>query len=172
MTPDPSREGAGDGLSRLPVDRDVTGTVVEIAQIPLPACRRGWRLPSVPSSVPLLRRGLRAFLEDAERSHEELEDLVLATCEAATNAQEHAQRATEAFFDVAVQIVDDVVTIVVTDHGQWRPPTPSPHRGRGLAMMRVLADTTVVPGPHGTTVTLRTHRAVADAAARDDGRAS
>jgi hypothetical protein len=39
-------------------------------------------------------------------------------------------------------------------------------------MMRVLADTTVVPGPHGTTVTLRNHCAAADAAARDDGRAS
>ncbi|HET6393414.1 MAG TPA: ATP-binding protein [Blastococcus sp.] len=172
MTPDRSQEGRGDALPGLRVEGDDTGSVVEIAQIPPSAGHRGWRLPSVPSSVPLLRRGLRAFLEDAGRSQEELEDLVLATCEAATNAEEHAQHATKPFFDVAVQIVDDVVTIVVTDHGQWRPPTPSPYRGRGLAMMHMLADTTLVPGPHGTTVILRTHCAVADAAARDDGRAS
>jgi anti-sigma regulatory factor (Ser/Thr protein kinase) len=137
-----------------------------------PGSHREWRLPSLPSSVTLLRWGLRAFLDDAGRSHEEREDLVLATCEATTNAVEHARHPTEPYVDVATRIVDDMVTIVVTDHGQWRPPTSSLYRGRGLAMMRLLADTSVEHGPHGTTVTLRSLRSVPDALAQDDGQAS
>jgi anti-sigma regulatory factor (Ser/Thr protein kinase) len=137
--------------------------------------RREWRLTSIPSSMALLRCGLRAFLEEAGLSYDEREDLVLAAGEAATNASEHAQHSTEPFFDVATQIADGVVTIVVHDHGQWRAPTSSPHRGRGLAMMRVLADTSVAVGAHGTTVTLRSHRSHrsgAETVAEGEGRAS
>jgi anti-sigma regulatory factor (Ser/Thr protein kinase) len=137
-----------------------------------PGSHRKWRLQSVPSSVAVLRWDLRPFLDDAGRSHEEREDLVLATCEAATNALEHAQHSTEPFFDVAIQIADDVVTIVVRDYGQWRASTSSLYRGRGLAMMRVLADTSVAVGANGTTVTLRSRRCGADALAEGEGRAS
>ena len=133
---------------------------------------REWRLCSVPSSVASMRWGLRAFLDDAGLSGDELEDLILAACEAATNALEHAQHPTEPFFDVAIQIADDKVTIVVQDHGQWRAPTSSPFRGRGLAMMRVLADTTVTPCASCTTVTLRNHRAGTESVVEEAGRAS
>jgi anti-sigma regulatory factor (Ser/Thr protein kinase) len=105
-----------------------------------------------------MRRRLRAFLDDAGLSEDQLEDLVLAACEAATNAVEHARHPTEPFFDVCTEIADDEVTIVVRDHGQWRAPTSSPFRGHGLAMMRVLADTTVAARVDGTTVTIRHHR--------------
>jgi anti-sigma regulatory factor (Ser/Thr protein kinase) len=139
---------------------------------PLAVDHREWHMPSVLSSIPLLRWGMRAFLDDVGRSFDEREDLVLATCEAGTNAVEHAEQPTEPFFDVTCSIVDDLVVIVVMDHGRWRPPTASAFRGRGLAMMRLLADTTVEPGPHGTTVTLRSCRVGADALDREDGRAS
>jgi anti-sigma regulatory factor (Ser/Thr protein kinase) len=190
MTSDFGQGSWWEAPSAHPVEGNAMGGVVEVgfgagrqppahvagpaqgAQIPSPARHHEWRLPSVPSSVAMLRRGLRAFLDDAGRSHEEREDLVLATCEAVTNAVEHAEHPTEPFFDVTSRIVEDGVTIVVTDHGQWRPPTPSAYRGRGLAMMRLLADTTVEPGPDGTTVTLRTHRGVAIDLAQHDGRAS
>ena len=133
---------------------------------------REWRLWSVPSSVASMRWGLRAFLDDAGLSGDEIEDLVLAACEAATNALEHAQHSTEPFFDVAIQIADDVVTIVVRDYGQWRASTSSLYRGRGLAMMRVLADTSVAVSADGTTVTLRSHRSGAETLAEGGGRAS
>jgi anti-sigma regulatory factor (Ser/Thr protein kinase) len=119
-----------------------------------------------------MRWGLRAFLGDAGLSGDELEDLILAACEAASNALEHAQHSTEPFFDVATQVTDDVVTIVVHDHGQWRAQTSSPHRGRGLAMMSVLADTSVAVGDRGTTVTLRSHRIGAQSLAEGEGEAS
>jgi hypothetical protein len=78
---------------------------------------------------------------------------------------DHPQHSTEAFFDVAAEIDGGAVTIVVQDHGRWLEPTPSPGRGRGLVTMRVLADTTVTAGTHGTVVTIRNHRATAVEAA-------
>jgi anti-sigma regulatory factor (Ser/Thr protein kinase) len=95
---------------------------------------------------------------------------VLAACEAATNAVEHAQHPTEPFFDAFIEIDEGVVTIVIRDHGEWQQPTSDPYRGRGLAMMRVLADTTMSTCADSTTVTLRSHRAFIEGVA--EGRAS
>jgi hypothetical protein len=62
---------------------------------------------------------------------------------------------TQPFFEVQAEIGDPRVTIVVCDHGQWRDAPAGTHRGRGLRMMWVLADTTISAGRHGTTVTIR-----------------
>jgi hypothetical protein len=70
----------------------------------------------------------------------------------------HVQHPRKPFFDVSTQIDGGAVTIVVQDHGQWRQPTSDAERGRGLAVMRALADTTVTTRAHGTTVTIRNHR--------------
>jgi anti-sigma regulatory factor (Ser/Thr protein kinase) len=120
--------------------------------------RREWHLHSVESSVPSLRRELSVFLDTVGLSDDELYDVILAVSEAATNAVEHAQHPAEPFFDVSAEVEDGEVTIVVQDHGGWLPPGSSLYRGRGLAMMRVLADTTVEAGTHGTTVTIRKSR--------------
>jgi|SRR4051812_7949245 len=128
-----------------------------------------WHLSSVLSSVPLMRRDLRSFLGDTALSEDEIEDLILAACEAANNAVEHAQNPREPFFDVSTEFDDGAVTIVIQDHGQWRQPTSPSDRGRGLAMMRALADTTVTTRSHGTTVTIRNHR-VGFGALAEEGR--
>jgi anti-sigma regulatory factor (Ser/Thr protein kinase) len=119
--------------------------------------RQEWRLPSTELSVRSMRRGLRAFLDATGLTDDELHDLLLAACEAATNAVEHAQHPTEPFFDVVFEVDEGQVTIIVRDHGQWRHGPTGPHRGRGrgLAMMRVLAGTTIDTHADGTTVTLR-----------------
>ena len=98
-----------------------------------------------------------------------VDDLLLAASEAATNAVEHAQDPTEEFFDVLLEVADREVTITVRDHGRWRDGPATPHRGRGLQMMAALADTTVTPRPHGTTVTLRNIRAPAHAGSQRVG---
>lgn len=144
-----------------------------IARATSPARERcdGWRLRSVESSIPVVRRELRSFLREAGLAADELDDLVLATCEAATNAVEHAQHPREPYFDVSAEIDDGVVVVAVRDYGQWQPPEPNPIRGRGLAMMGVLADTTLDIRPQGTTVTMRTRGAARRAPAGTDGRA-
>lgn len=88
-------------------------------------------------------------------SGDERYDLLLVACEAASNAVEHPREPSQPFVDVLSEIGDADVTIVVRDHGHWRDGAPDLHRGRGLAMMWILAETTVTPGPQGTTVTIR-----------------
>jgi anti-sigma regulatory factor (Ser/Thr protein kinase) len=117
-----------------------------------------WQFSSVLSSVGVMRRELRNFLDDTVLSDDEIEDLVLAASEAANNAIEHAQDPRDLYFDVSSEYDDGAVTIVISDHGRWREPTSPSDRGRGLAMMRALADTTVTARAHGTTVTIRNHR--------------
>jgi anti-sigma regulatory factor (Ser/Thr protein kinase) len=117
--------------------------------------RQRWRLPATGRSVTVLRRGLDAFLREANLSDDERYDLLLVACEAASNAIEHPGNPTEPFIEVLAEIAGPRVTIVVCDSGQWRDAPAGTHRGRGLAMMWLLADTAVAAGPHGSTVTIR-----------------
>jgi anti-sigma regulatory factor (Ser/Thr protein kinase) len=116
---------------------------------------REWRLPSTASSVTVLRRGLHAFLQGTSLSGDQIYDLLLAACEAASNAIEHAQHPSEPFVDVLTEVDDGRVSILVRDFGEWREALAGPYRGRGLGMMRALADMSLVSQPGGTTVTLR-----------------
>jgi anti-sigma regulatory factor (Ser/Thr protein kinase) len=129
----------------------------------------GWHLPATSVSVPSLRRGLRSVLDDTGLPDDALYDLLLAACEAATNAIEHAQEPTEPFIDVRFEVAEGQVTIIVQDHGRWRDGPATPLRGRGLAMMRALADTTVDAHARGTTVTMRSRSADGLAPSQDAG---
>jgi len=117
--------------------------------------RRDWRLPATEGSLPSLRTELRDLLDGSDLSGDERYDFVLAVCEAATNAIEHARDPSEPFIDVLSEISDGRVTVTVRDYGQWSDVPHGPHRGRGLAMMWLLATVTVMTSPHGTTVTIR-----------------
>ena len=118
-----------------------------------------WRFPSLPGSVRWLRRDLHGVLDDTSLSADVVDDLVLAASEAANNAVEHAQRPTQPYFDVCTELDDESVTVVVRDHGTWRAPRLPSVRGRGLAMMNALGETTVRSGARGTTVTIRCRHA-------------
>jgi anti-sigma regulatory factor (Ser/Thr protein kinase) len=118
--------------------------------------RQEWRLPTTASSVRSVRTGLRTFLDGSGMPLDDLDDLMLAACEAATNAIEHAQYSTQPYFDLVFEVHDGLVTIVVRDHGRWRVGPVGSFRGRGLMMMSSLADVTLSTSRQGTTVTLRT----------------
>jgi anti-sigma regulatory factor (Ser/Thr protein kinase) len=133
-----------------------------------PTRRSEWCLPSIESSLPFLRRQLTALLTTSGLSADDSYDLLLAVGEAASNAIEHAQDTPEPFFDVVAEIGPTTVVVTVRDHGQWLAPTVSAFRGRGLQMMRLLADTTVATSDSGTTVTIRALGAVAAAPERTE----
>jgi anti-sigma regulatory factor (Ser/Thr protein kinase) len=82
-------------------------------------------------------------------------DLLLAACEAATNAVEHAQDPTEPVIDVTVEVGLEDVVIAVRDHGHWRERVPSMDRGRGSMLMSAFAEVTATPSAEGTTVVIR-----------------
>jgi Histidine kinase-like ATPase domain/PRC-barrel domain len=117
--------------------------------------RRHWRWHSAPTSVRRMRWELRPLLDMSGLPDDQIEDLVLAAGEAASNAVEHAHLPTLPCFDVVAEVGEQRARIVVQDHGRWRPPTAGGHRGRGLQMIGVLAQATLSVGPQGTTVVLR-----------------
>jgi CheY-like chemotaxis protein/anti-sigma regulatory factor (Ser/Thr protein kinase) len=125
---------------------------------PEPPLAERWRFPATPQAVPALRRALRRLFTAAGLAEDQAYDLLLATCEAATNAVEHAQDPLEPVVDVTAELTGDRVVITVRDFGQWRERVPSMDRGRGSTLMSAFADVTVVPGPEGTTVTIRAPR--------------
>ena len=138
--------------------RSGTGSAGDPTPVGASAARercREWRLPSTPSSVTVLRRELRAYLQGTSLSGEHLYDLLLAACEAASNAIEHAQRPSESFFDVLTEVDHERVSILVRDFGEWLEPIAGSYRGRGMGMMRALTDMSLVSNAGGTTVTLR-----------------
>ncbi|WIX75550.1 ATP-binding protein [Amycolatopsis carbonis] len=85
-------------------------------------------------------------------------DVELATYEALINTASHAYSAGVAgTVELHAHHQDDLIRITVTDHGRWQPPTTDPGqlRGRGLTLIRALADHTILaPTDVGTTVTM------------------
>lgn len=146
------RTGSGNGAAPRALCTD--GSRLAGAPAARDRCR-AWRLPATASSLPVLRRGLHAFLQGTLLSGDQCYDLLLAACEAASNAIEHAQHPSEPFFDVLSEVDDGRVSVLVRDFGVWREGLAGPHRGRGLGMMRALADMSLDSQPGGTTVTLR-----------------
>jgi anti-sigma regulatory factor (Ser/Thr protein kinase) len=126
-----------------------------------------------PPRVGAFRRALRRWLGEALEARQtatganpdlddELadlaDDLVLATSEALENVVDHAfaNAANPGTMTLRAELVEDVVTIVVADDGQWRdPPTGPTSRGRGLTLMESLTEVEVEHGRPGTTVTMR-----------------
>ena len=98
-------------------------------------------------------------------SGEELaEAVLLATGEAVSNAVEHAYPPdAEGVVELTMALgwPDPAdVSVAVVDGGRWRPAPPDAgFRGRGLQMIRALADRAdITTGPHGTSVRMRWHR--------------
>jgi CheY-like chemotaxis protein/two-component sensor histidine kinase len=132
------------------------------AAAPPPHEREGttrWRLPAESASIPLVRHRLRAHLTDADIEEDRAYDLLLAACEAVTNAVEHAVDPIEPFVDVSVAVDEAAVEIAVRDYGQWRERSASLDRGRGSTLMSVVGEVTATPSPEGTTVVIRSRRA-------------
>jgi len=88
-----------------------------------------------------------------------VEDLVLATYEAMANVVEHAYRDRgSGALDLHAHAdrVRGTVTVTVTDYGHWRPPPADRGaRGRGLLLIRSLAEHAEIrPNHQGTTVSM------------------
>jgi anti-sigma regulatory factor (Ser/Thr protein kinase) len=140
-----------------PIDTDLTGpsAAVPLAAMPDPRTRE-WRFPSTAMSVRRMRHELRPFLTGSGLPEAEIDDLVLAACEAATNGIDHAQNPAEPFFDVEAEVDTRRIRIVVRDYGRWTTGRiDHGNRGRGLHMMTALAAVSLTSRPSGTWVTLR-----------------
>jgi anti-sigma regulatory factor (Ser/Thr protein kinase) len=120
---------------------------------------------ATPFAASRLRHDLSAWLRAQHLAVELVEAVVLAGYEALANAAEHAYQrfrsggsAAEHVGTVRLRAWTEPgrIEIRVGDHGSWRTPRRvGERRGRGLVLMRALADeVTVQTGATGTTVTL------------------
>lgn len=104
-----------------------------------------------------LRRDIKAWLTelgvDADRAY----DVVLATYEAIANSVEHAYRSRPQAGTLDIRLLcsppNGRIEITVTDRGDWASHIADPNRGRGVPLMRALADSAAVTSDNdGTTV--------------------
>jgi serine phosphatase RsbU (regulator of sigma subunit)/anti-sigma regulatory factor (Ser/Thr protein kinase) len=109
-------------------------------------------VPAQLTQLAPLRRTIDRWLTEAQASPEEIFELTVAACEAATNAIEHAYGPEQATFELAATVTGRTVEICVTDRGQWRPPRGA-DRGRGLDVIKAFThDASVESTETGTTV--------------------
>ena len=116
------------------------------------------RIPADAERLAETRHALTRWAAGIGMPNEKREELVLATYEAMANSVEHAY-ADLAGAEIelhAARTVDGLVVVTVTDHGSWKPPQGSNGiRGRGIPLMKALADdTTITSVDTGTTVTM------------------
>ena len=113
------------------------------------------QFPADVDSIPLIRRLLGRWLNEAGATRAEAEDLSLAASEACANSIEHAYGPAPGTVEVSAsmsQAGEAVVT--VRDFGSWRAPRGA-NRGRGLMLMQGLTDSIeMTHGDDGTTVQL------------------
>ncbi|MFI9005756.1 SpoIIE family protein phosphatase [Actinosynnema sp. NPDC053489] len=101
-------------------------------------------VPALPAELSVMRRRVAAWATAAGLSADLLDDLQLALGEAAANAVDHAYPPGEpGDFTYDVATTAGGVRVVVRDRGRWRPePEDKGHRGRGLQIIRTIAERT------------------------------
>ncbi|GHF65629.1 PAS domain S-box-containing protein [Amycolatopsis bartoniae] len=111
-----------------------------------------------PENLAPMRGALREWCLGAGLDRHLAQDVLVAVGEAVTNSIEHAYPGRTADVGLTARLSEGRLTVVVTDTGRWRIPPPDNHvlRGRGLDMMRALAQEVVVDtSDTGTIVTLQ-----------------
>ncbi len=103
-----------------------------------------------------LRIDLRTWLTQIAAPRNDIDDFLLASGEAVTNAIEHGHRFAPQDIAIYGRRVGPLVTLRIADQGTWRPEPLDPgNRGQGLAIMRAVMDTvSVEPTSSGTIIEL------------------
>lgn len=138
-------------------------TVVVVARLMPPPLRL--TIEPDPQRLAPLRRAVGGWAALCGMGPDGVSDLQLTVGEAVTNAIEHAyldvpadERPGVDGVDLELALsADGAVTARVADGGRWRPPPADPgYRGRGIALIRELAqDVDIEPSEAGTTVRFR-----------------
>ena len=112
------------------------------------------RFPAEVDSIPLLRRLLTRWLDEAGATRADMDDLALASAEAAANAIEHAYGLAPGVVELHASTSEGGVRVAIRDFGNWRAPRGT-HRGRGLQLMKGLTDDVeLIRTGEGTTIEL------------------
>jgi anti-sigma regulatory factor (Ser/Thr protein kinase) len=112
------------------------------------------RMSADMESIPLIRRMLARWLDEAGATQAQADDLALAVSEACANVIEHAYGPGPGMLEVGASMTGSEAVVEVRDFGRWRRPRGK-NRGRGLKLMEGLTDSVdVIQGEDGTIVQL------------------
>jgi anti-sigma regulatory factor (Ser/Thr protein kinase) len=118
-------------------------------------------LAATPISVTTSRHDLARWLQALALTADQRDEILLAVSEAVTNAIEHGSGCDESKrVSIRASVRGHAVTATVKDTGRWIPvdhvSATRKHRGRGLLLIRELADNVdIVSTIDGTEVTIR-----------------
>ena len=119
-------------------------TVATAQREPAPHLDLSLSLPRESGSVPVVRRLAAQALHAFGVQEDDIDDVQLAITEACANVVEHATDADT--YEVKVELASDRCAITVVDQGRGfdattiTEPAPDAESGRGLILMRALAD--------------------------------
>jgi anti-sigma regulatory factor (Ser/Thr protein kinase) len=116
------------------------------------------RIPAEVEELQSVRHALGSWLEGQGAQPEVGAEVALAVHEAAANVVEHAYPRGSGELIVRARHDNGRLVVVVEDEGEWRAPSRTDQRGRGLTLMHGLMDAVeIVPSEagSGTRVTLR-----------------
>lgn len=115
---------------------------------------------AIPLAAPLVRHALVDFARRLELDEETRFNLITTVGEAVANASEHAYAQAPGLVRVTVAPRNESLVVEVQDHGRWRPAQQRDERGRGLRLMRALAESVqILTEANGTTIRLTLPRA-------------
>jgi anti-sigma regulatory factor (Ser/Thr protein kinase) len=118
-------------------------------------------LAATPISVTTSRHDLARWLQTLALTADQRDEILLAVSEAVTNAIEHGSGCDESKrVSIRASVRGHAVTATVKDTGRWIPvdhaSAARKHRGRGLLLIRELADEVdIVCTTEGTEITMR-----------------
>jgi anti-sigma regulatory factor (Ser/Thr protein kinase) len=149
-------------------DDDVTALLVRAE--PELGARARFTLTPDADTLAALRRTLRRWLEEAGADPADVAAMTMAANEAWQNAIEHAHGFAPVPVEVEFELRGDEAIVTTRDAGTGSPGLRDPDRGRGIELMRALADDAAVDfgGPtHGGCVVLRRRIASAPLSGRN-----
>lgn len=153
----PIEELADTLLDRLDPNHRTDDTAMMCLRIPSrPAQHLTRRIPADVNRLRGLRADVRAWLGDQGLDAATIEDVILATFEAAANAVEHGSHA-DGRSQVIVELsLRDDLYVTVRDRGRWTAQVRRPERGRGQEIMRSVMDSVLIETDRrGTVVHMR-----------------
>jgi serine/threonine-protein kinase RsbW len=118
-------------------------------------------VPAVAEQAGAVRAAVLRWARGVCRSREVVDDIGLAVYEALANIIDHAypDGARHRVFDLHAEREKDMLTVVVADHGRWKPRrtgSASSWRGRGLLLIEKLAaEFELCPNASGTLLRMR-----------------
>jgi anti-sigma regulatory factor (Ser/Thr protein kinase) len=112
-------------------------------------------VPALASSLADIRAAMRRWLPAAGATKEDVNDLLVAVGEAASNVVEHAYGPQGGTITVRLEVQGSQIVATVCDAGRWRPPRGE-NRGRGTLLMERCSDVVDVERSEaGTQVLMR-----------------